>query len=77
MLRTLFRFNEINLGFVTSARGTGHLTPKKSIVRGHLTKERACMVGTLTKKNKKMSNAWGSARGWGGVAWAPLELTHT
>ena len=43
-----FRFAEINLGFVTSARGTGHLTPKNSLGRGHLTKERARMVGNLT-----------------------------
>ena len=72
VLRTLFRFNEINLGFVTSARGTGHLTPKKSIVRGHLTKERACMVGTLTKKNKKcqmLGGQHGDREGWHGHPW--------
>ena len=33
MLKTLFRFPEINLGFVTSAWGAGHLTPKKSLGR--------------------------------------------
>ena len=74
VLKTSFRFPEINQGFVTSARGAGYLTPKKSIGRGHLTKERARMVGNLTQKNKKMSNARGSAPGG---AWAPLDLTHT
>ena len=29
--KTSFRFPEINLGFVTSARGAGHLIPKKSL----------------------------------------------
>ena len=33
VLKTSFRFPEINLGFVTSARGAGHLTPKKSLGR--------------------------------------------
>ena len=51
VLKTSFRFPEINLGFVTSARGAGHLTPKKSLGRGHLTKERDCMVENLTQKN--------------------------
>ena len=34
VLKTSFKFPEINLGFVTSARGEGHLTPKKSLERG-------------------------------------------
>ena len=38
-----------------------------------MTKERALMVENLTPK--KMSNAWGSARGGGG--WALLNLAHT
>ena len=69
------RFHEINLGFVTSAWGVGHLTPNKSPGRGHLTKERAHMVGNLTQKNNKCQMPQGSARGEG--AWAPLDLTHT
>ena len=31
VLKTSFRFPEINLDFVTSARGAGHLIPKKSL----------------------------------------------
>ena len=72
VLKTSFRFAEINLGFVTSARGAGHLTPKKSLGRGHLTKERARMVGNLTKKKCQMP--WAQP---GGGAWALLDLTHT
>ena len=34
VLKTLFRFPEINLGFVISAQGAGHLTPKISLGRG-------------------------------------------
>ena len=64
VLKTSFRFPEINLGFVTSAWGAGHLTPKKSIGRGHLTKERARMVGNLTKKKK--SQMPGGQPGGGG-----------
>ena len=69
VLKTSFRFPEINLGFVISARGAGHLTPKKSLGRGHLTKERARMVGNLTKKIKNVKCPGG--------AWAPLDLTRT
>ena len=72
VLKTSFRFPEINLGFVTSARGTGHLTPKKSL-GGHLTKERSRLVGNLTKMNKKCQMPGGQPGG----AWAPLDLTHT
>ena len=53
VLKTSFKFPEISLGFITSTRGAGHLTLKKSLGRGHLTKERARMVGNLTKKSKK------------------------
>ena len=67
MLKTSFRFIEINLGFVTSAQGAGHLTPKLSLGRGHLTKERARMVGNLTKKNKKCQMPGGSAGGGMGI----------
>ena len=71
VLKTSFRFPEINPGFVISARGAGHLTPKNPLGRGHLTKERARMVGNLTKKKCQMPE------GQPGGAWAPLDLTHT
>ena len=77
VLKTSFRFPEINLGFVTSVQGEGHLTPKKSQGRGHLTKERAHMVGNLTKKKIKNVKCAGVSQGGGGGAWAPLDLTHT
>ena len=78
VLKTSFRFPEINLGFVTSAQGTGHLTPNKSLGRGHLTNERAHMVGKLTKKNFKCQMPGGQPGGGGvGGPWAPLDLTHT
>ena len=66
VLKTSSRFPEINLGFVTSARGAGHLTPKISLRRGHLTKERARMVRNLTKKNKKCQMP-GAQPGGGGM----------
>ena len=74
VLKTSFRFPEINLGFVASAWGAGYLTLEKFLGRGHLTKERAHMVGNLTKKKCQMPG--GQLRGRGG-AWAPLNLTHT
>ena len=73
VLKTSFRFPEINLDFVTSARGAGHLTPKKSLGRGHLAKERARMVGNLTKINKKCQMRGGQPGGGMGT----LDLTHT
>ena len=73
VLKTSFRIPEINLSFVTSARGAGHLTPKKSLGRGHFAKERARMVGNLTKKILNVKCPGVSP----GEAWAPLELTHT
>ena len=63
LLKTSFRFPEINLGLVTSAWGAGHLTPKKCLGRGHLTKEGARMVGILTKKNKKCQMSRGQPGG--------------
>ena len=74
VLKTSFRLPEINLGFFTSARGAGHLTPKKSLERGHLTKERAHMVGNLTKKIKNVKCPGVSPVGG---AWASLDLTRT
>ena len=76
VLKTSFRFLEINLGFVTSAWGAGHLTPKNPYRGGHLTKERARMVGNLTKKIKN-AKCQGVSLGGGGEPWAPLDLTHT
>ena len=64
VLKTSFRFPEINLGFVTSAQGAGHLTPNKSLGRGHLSNKRARMVGKL-KKKILMSNARGGGGGHG------------
>ena len=65
VLKTSFRFPEINLGFVTSARGAGHLTPKKSLARGAFDQRKGPDSGKFDQKNKKMSNAWGSAGGGG------------
>ena len=64
MLKTLFRFPEINLGFVTSAWGAGHLTPKKSLGRGAFDQRKGPHGGEF-------------GGGGGGRAWAPLDLTHT
>ena len=75
VLKTSFRFPEINLGFVISARGAGHLTPKKPQRREALTKERARILGNLTQKNKKCQMPGGQPGGEG--TWAPLDLTHT
>ena len=69
VLKTSFRFPKINLGFVTSARGAGHLTPKNSLGRGHLTKERARMVRNLTKKKKKSQTPGVSSGGGHGHPW--------
>ena len=59
VLKTLFRIPEINLGFVTSAWGAGHLTPKKSLGRG-VFDQRKGPHGREFDQKKKMSNAWGS-----------------
>ena len=69
VLKTSFRFTEINLGFVTSARVAGYLTPKNSIGRRHLTKKRARMVGSLTKKNLKCQMPGGQPPGGHGHPW--------
>ena len=53
MLKTSFRFPEINLGFVTSARGAGHLTPKKSLGRGAFDQRKDPHGGEFDQKNKK------------------------
>ena len=75
VLKTSFRFPEINLGFVASAWGAGYLTPEKFQGRGAFDQRKGPHGGEFDQK-KKMSNARGSAQGEGG-AWAPLNLTHT
>ena len=66
VLRTLFSFNEINLGFVTSARGTGHLTPKKSIGRGAFNQRKGPHGGKFDQKNKKCQMLGGQHGDGGG-----------
>ena len=61
VLKTSFRFPEINPGFVISARGAGHLTPKKSLGKGAFDQRKGPHGGEFDQK--KMSNARGSARG--------------
>ena len=53
--KNLLGFPDIYLDFVTSARETRHLTPKKSLGRGNLIKERATSAhgGEFDQKNKK------------------------
>ena len=53
VLKTSFRFPEINLGFVTSARGAGHLTPQKSLGRGAFDQRKGPHGGEFDQKNKK------------------------
>ena len=80
MLRDLFRFPEIDLaGFCrfNLGGGGGHLTPKKSLGRGVFHQRKGPHGGEFDQKNKKMSNAQGSARGGGGGGWALLDLTLT
>ena len=72
VLKTSFRIPEVNLGFVTSARGAGHLTPKKSLGRGAFDQRKGPHGREFDqKKNVKCP---GVSRGG---AWAPLELTRT
>ena len=67
VLKTSFRFPEINLGFVTSARGGRHLTPKKSQGRGAFDQRKGPHGGEFDQK--KMSNARRSAPGGYGHPW--------
>ena len=62
--KTSFRFPEINLGFVTSARGAEHLTPKKFLGRGSFDQRKGPHGGEF---DQKMSNARESADGGGGM----------
>ena len=59
VLKISFRFPEINLGFVTSALGAGHLTPKKSLGRGTFDQRKGPHDGEFDQKKFKMSNARG------------------
>ena len=74
VLKTSFRFPEINLGFVTSAWGAGHLTPTKFLGRGAFDQRKGLHGGEFDQKNKKCQMPGGQPRGGG---WAPLDLTHT
>ena len=66
VLKTSFRFPEINLGFVTSALGAGHLIPKKSLGRGAFDQRKGPrMVENFTKKNKKCQLSEGQPGGAG------------
>ena len=74
VLKILFRFPEISLGFVTSAQGAGHFTPKKFLGRGAFDQQKGPHGGEIDqKKNVKCLGVTGG----GGGAWAPLDLTHT
>ena len=50
VLKTPFRFREINLDFATSARGTGHLTPTKSLGRGAFDQRKGPHGGEIDQK---------------------------
>ena len=50
VLKTSFRFPEINLGFVISARGAGNLTPKKSLGRGAFDQRKGPHCGEFDQK---------------------------
>ena len=73
VLKTSFRIPEINLGFVTSAQGAGHLTPKKSVGMG-VFDQRKGSHGREFDQKKKCQMPGGQP---GGGGWAPLELTRT
>ena len=50
VLKISFTFPEINLGLVTSARGTGHLTPKKYLGRGAFDQRKGPHGGEFDQK---------------------------
>ena len=74
VLKTSFRFPEINLGFVPSARGTGHLTPKKSLERGPFDQRKGPHGGEFDQKNKKCQMPGGQPGGGHGHPW--IRLIH-
>ena len=63
VLKTSYRFPEINLGFVTSARGAGHLTPKKSLGRRAFDQRKGPHSGEFDQKNKKCQMPGGQPGG--------------
>ena len=74
VLKTSFRFPEINLGFVTSAWGAGHLAPEKSLGRGAFDQRKGPHSGEFDQKKLKNVKCLGVSLGG---AWASLDLTHT
>ena len=73
VLKTSYRFPEINLGFVTSARGAGNLTPDKSLGRGAFDQRKGPHGGEIDQKKCQMP----CGQPGGGGAWASSDLTHT
>ena len=76
VLKTSFRFPEINLGLSLQpggGGGQGHLTPKIFLGWGAFDQRKGPHGGEFNHKKEKMSNARGSAGG----GWSPLDLTHT
>ena len=50
VLKTSYRFPEINLGFVTWARGAGNLTPNISLGRGAFDQRKGPHGGEIDQK---------------------------
>ena len=69
VLKTSFRIPEINLGFVTSARGAGHLTPKKSLGRGAFDQRKGPHGEEFDQNNKKCQMPGGQPGGGIGHPW--------
>ena len=65
VLKTSFRFPEINLGFVASAWGAGYLTPEKFQGRGAFDQRKGPHGGEFDQK-KKCQMPGGQLRGRGG-----------
>ena len=63
VLKTSFRFPEINLGFFTSAWGAGHVTPIKSLGRGAFDQRKGPHGGEFDQKNKKCQMSGGQPGG--------------
>ena len=63
VLKTSFKFPEINMGFVISARGARHLTPKKSLGRGAFDQRKGPHGGEFDPKNKKCQMPGGQPGG--------------
>ena len=59
VLKTSFRFPEINLGFVTSAWGAGHLTPKKSLGSRAFDQKKGLHGGEFDQKKCQMPRGGG------------------